>query len=44
MAAIIGSHFVKTIQKPDKKVRFSNGFAILLKPFENRTIWRPDKN
>jgi hypothetical protein len=42
MAAIIDSHFAKTIRKPDKKVRFSNGFAILLKPlktgpFGNRT-------
>jgi hypothetical protein len=25
MAAIIGSHYVKTIRKPDKKVRFSDG-------------------
>jgi hypothetical protein len=25
MAAIIGSHFVKTIQKPDKKHWFSDG-------------------
>jgi aspartokinase-like uncharacterized kinase len=24
MAAITGSHFVKTIRKPDKKVRFSD--------------------
>ncbi len=33
-----GGHFVKTIQKQDKKVWFSNGFV------ENRTIWQPDKN
>jgi hypothetical protein len=25
MAAIIGSHFVKNIRKPDRKVRFSDG-------------------
>jgi hypothetical protein len=28
MAAIIGSHFVKTIPKPDFFIRFSNGLTI----------------
>jgi hypothetical protein len=34
MAAIIGSHFVKTIRKPDFFVRFLNGLV----------IWKPDRS